>query len=373
LIVRLHVINGFEKDCLLLERQGRFALVDGGSAGTFEHHLQPYLQQQLGTAGTLDAVIVSQVDSDHSAGVVDLLADLERARVDGDARTVTVADVWYNSFGATMDNPEGSLQSSLQAMMSLAGRSNVAAANGASALLGIKQGARLRRLAIKLGIPLNGAFGGQVISQEQQTGVKWGFGDTTFEVVGPTAANLRELQRDWVTWIENNLDAFATGNVAAMANADQGIPNLSSIVLLGATPKGDVLLTGDARGDHILQGLEQAGAVSGGGARQFRLIKVQHHGSDRNITREFFDRLTADIYVISADGKHGNADDQVLTMLVDSAHAAGRTPLIVVTNDTPSVASLAVSRPASQFGYTLAVRSLGEHAMVVDLETGAIA
>jgi hypothetical protein len=59
LIVRLHVINGFEKDCLLLERQGRFALVDGGSAGTFEHHLQPYLQQQLGTAGTLDAVIVS--------------------------------------------------------------------------------------------------------------------------------------------------------------------------------------------------------------------------------------------------------------------------------------------------------------------------
>ena len=371
--MRLHVINAFEGDCLLLERKGRFALVDGGPAGTFEHHLQPYLRQQLGTAGTLDAVMVSHVDSDHIAGVLDLLADLERARVDGDAHTVTVADVWHNSFGATIDNPEGSLQSNLQAMMSLAGRSKVAAANGSIALLGIKQGVRLRRLAVKLGIPLNGAFGGALISQEKQTGVNWSFGDTTFEVVGPTAANLRELQGDWVRWIENNLDAFATGNVAAMTNADKSIPNLSSIVLLAATPHGDALLTGDARGDHILQGLEQAGAISEGGARHFRLIKIQHHGSDRNITREFVDRLTADIYVISADGKYGNPDDQVLTMLVDSAHAVGRTPLIVVTNDTPSVARLALSRPANQFGYTLAVRGPGEHASVVDLATGAIA
>ena len=370
--MRLHVINAFEGDCLLLESKGRFALVDGGPNGTFEQHLQAYLRQIIGDDGTLDVVLVSHVDADHIAGVLDLLADLERARVDRDPKAITVSDLWHNSFGRTIDDAEGSLQGNLQAMMSLAGRAQVAAANGSLALLGIRQGARLRRLAVKLGIPLNDTFSGQLISQEKQAAVKWSFGAATIQVVGPTAANLRELRTEWIKWIENNLDAFAMGDAAAMANADKSIPNLSSIVLLGTTPHGDVLLTGDARGDHILQGLEKSGAITRGGARHFRLIKLQHHGSDRNVTREFFDRLTADIYVISADGKHGNPDDDVLTMLVDSAHAAGRKPLIVLTNDTPSVGRFSRARPAGQFGYSLGMRDTSKHAIVVDLQSGTV-
>ena len=97
-------------------------------------------------------------------------------------------------------------------MMSLAGRANVAAANGAAALLGIRQGVRLRRATVKLRIPLNATFGGQLISQDRQAGVRWNFGNTTFDVVGPTADNLRELQQEWVAWLENNLDAFATSD-----------------------------------------------------------------------------------------------------------------------------------------------------------------
>jgi len=258
-------------------------------------------------------------------------------------------------------------------MISQAGRASVAAANGSIALLGIAQGARLQRLAAQLGIPINDFFGGGRITQEGALGKQWSFGDATFSVVGPTNANLAELQADWIKWIEKNIDTFALGDAMAMANADKSVPNLSSIVLFGETPYGDILLTGDARGDHILQGLEQSGKIELGKRRPLRILKVQHHGSDRNVAADFFQRLPADIYLISANGKYGNPDVDTLKMIVDSAHADQRHAMIVVTNEAPSLNELQRLRPSGQYDYDLVVRDPNRLAAVIDLEKGAVA
>ena len=42
---------------------------------------------------------------------------------------------------------------------------------------------------------------------------------------------------------------------------------------------------------------------------------MPHHGSSRNVDEAFFARVTADHYVFSADGRHGNPDPQTLRML----------------------------------------------------------
>jgi len=369
--MRIHAINAAEGDCLLLESDGAYALIDGGIAGNYAANLQPYLLQEIGAAGHLEVILVSHVDTDHITGIIDLLADIERARADGEPDDpVEVGDLWHNSFGTTLETATGALFANLQAMMSQAGRANFAAANGSVALLGIAQGARLQRKAAQLGISLNGFFGGKRITQETMVGQTWSLGGADFVVAGPTIANLKELQDDWIKWIERNMDAFALGNSQAMANADKSVPNLSSIVLFGSTPHGDILLTGDARGDHILQGLEQGGLIAAGATRSLRLLKVQHHGSDRNVAADFFKRLPADIYLISANGKHGNPDDEVLAMIVDLAHADNRKPLIVVTNEAPSLAWLRQNRPQAQFGYELIVRDPGKHAVLIDLVSG---
>ena len=371
--MKIHAINAFEGDCLLLESGGpgrRFALVDGGPPTTFDTHLGSYLQSKIGSGGTLEAVIVSHVDRDHIVGVLDLIADLEARLADGTQQTVQILDIWHNSFARTIDDGEGSIVSRLHGMMSAAGKASFLAANGSLALLGIREGERLRRQALKLGLPLNGKFNGGLISVDEQDGVTWDFGDATFSVVGPTAANLQQLRQEWARWIEDHIDEFEEGDPQAMANADRSIPNLSSIVLLGTTPDGDILLTGDARGDHILQGLEQSQSVPVGGSRHFRLLKVQHHGSDRNVARDFFERLTADIYLISADGKHGNPDFEVLEMIVDVAQQQQRQPLIVVTNAPAAVQKLRTEKPPQTSGYTLAVRDQDKDAIVVDLASG---
>ncbi len=368
--MRIHAIDAAEGDCLLLESDGNFALIDGGIAGNYDATLRPYLQRTVAPPGKLQAVVTSHIDADHITGVLDLFADIERARADKEPRDpMQIADLWHNSFGTTLDTTKGALFANLQAMMSQAGRANVAALNGSLSMRGIAQGARLQRLAAQLGIPVNAFFGGRRITQEGALGQQWQFGSASLVVAGPTTANLAELQNDWIEWIERNMDAFALGDREAMANADRSVPNLSSIVLFGRTPDGDILLTGDARGDHILRGLEQSGSIPVGGQHHLRLLKVQHHGSDRNVARQFFERLPAEIYLLSANGKNGNPDQEVLAMIVDVAHASQRTPLIVVTNETASLAWLRAERPPAQFGYQLIVRDPARHAVVIDLAT----
>jgi beta-lactamase superfamily II metal-dependent hydrolase len=45
------------------------------------------------------------------------------------------------------------------------------------------------------------------------------------------------------------------------------------------------------------------------------VLKCPHHGSDRNVDNDYFERILADHYVISADGKHGNPDVPTLEMI----------------------------------------------------------
>ena len=91
--------------------------------------------------------------------------------------------------------------------------------------------------------------------------------------------------------------------VAAFAKKgeDKSPYNLSSIVVLAEMNEKRMLLTGDALGRYVTDGLEKAGKMKDGKIR-LDLLKMPHHGSSRNTTPEFFQKVTADHYVFSADG-----------------------------------------------------------------------
>lgn len=108
-------------------------------------------------------------------------------------------------------------------------------------------------------------------------------------------------------------------NQQALASfTDDSIPNLSSIVALAEADGRRVLLTGDARGDKVLAGLEMTGLLAPGGTLSLDLLKVPHHGSDRNLATIFFQRLPARHYVFSGDGEHGNPERATLEMLLEA-------------------------------------------------------
>ncbi len=77
-----------------------------------------------------------------------------------------------------------------------------------------------------------------------------------------------------------------------------------------------ILLTGDARGDKTLKGLEQADLLTSG-VLKVDVLKVPHHGSNRNVKPDYFKKIIAETYVFSGNGDNGNPDRDTLEMLFD--------------------------------------------------------
>jgi hypothetical protein len=83
-------------------------------------------------------------------------------------------------------------------------------------------------------------------------------------------------------------------------------------------------LTGDARGDYILGSLERAGRLRDDGV-DLDVLKVQHHGSAHSCDPEFFARVRARHYVISADGRYDNPDRATLEAIATGRGDSGYT------------------------------------------------
>ena len=69
--------------------------------------------------------------------------------------------------------------------------------------------------------------------------------------------------------------------------------------------------------DHVLAGLDEAG-IAHDAKTHVDILKLPHHGSIRNMRAEFFASVTADHYVISADGRHGNPETETLELIAGS-------------------------------------------------------
>jgi hypothetical protein len=137
-------------------------------------------------------------------------------------------------------------------------------------------------------------------------------------VVGPLQRELVALQGAHDRWLRERKKGKTKGAESSLAAfVDSSIPNLSSLVLLVQAGAKQMLLTGDARGDKILEGLQLAGLLKPGtkSTMHVDVLKVPHHGSANNVETSFFERVTADHYVMSGNGEHGNPERETLEML----------------------------------------------------------
>lgn len=367
---KLHAVQAEFGDCLLLEfgsqAAPRFVLIDGGPQTVYQNHLRSVLEP-LGAAGhRLDLVMLSHVDIDHVAGLIDLFSELRDQQANSDDPLIRIDGLWHNSFDRAID-PDASITPRLAAAFLAAGSQAASVMSDSDiALQGVKEGNTLRVLSLQLGIPLNSACNGEVITTETAN-APIAVGELELTVVGPTTDNLNALHDEWIRWLDANEDAITNGDPLVMANADRSIPNLSSISVVAKADGKTILLTGDARSDHILDGLKSAGLTDNQGQAHFDVFKLPHHGSDRNITKTFFRKVTADVYVVSANGKHDNPDLATLIWLVEAAKESARIIEIVATNVTISATKLTEEYPPQEYGYTLRFRAENEHLVTVDL------
>ncbi len=272
--------------------------------------------------------------------------------------------MWHNSFAQAVGGAD--IEPKVRAALRDAGRLGAAMPAVAGVLRGVGEGDALRAAALALGIPLDAGFpGGQVLVGTRPS---LGLEPLAVTVVGPSRTILDRLRTQWLGWLARHRRvgvAPAEGRRSAVA-LDRSVPNLASIVLLVELQGRSILLTGDARADQVFDGMAEAGVLDGDGRRHVSVLKMPHHGSIRNVTADFLQRVTADTYVISADGRYGNPDKEALELIVEVAHDAGRRIELALTNVTDSSADLLASHPPATYGYTVRTLRPGSHALAID-------
>ena len=207
-------------------------------------------------------------------------------------------------------------------------------------LASVAQGQQLHGYATRLGLAdtMNHPFQPLVAAKPKQRPAK--LEGLTLRVIGPSLKEIEGLRKAWKAKRDESI---------TVAYADRSPYNLSSITVMAEYGGKRMLLTGDARGDHILAGLKSAGLLSDDRIH-VDLLKLPHHGSQNNATAEFFEQVTADVYVVSGDNvKFPNPHKKAMQWLADAR--AGEDFAIYCTYDLPHMTSL--------FGSKLVVPSAG--------------
>jgi hypothetical protein len=341
MIFTLEALEARQGDALLLHwgdpADPRLIVIDGGPRGVYRRSVKPRLEELRAAREEPDEplpveiLMVSHVDDDHIAGVLDLAAELIDLDEQKKPLPWDVLTLWHNSFDDILGNQGEELLAALSAALGPVVTSGVVPAGlpihreAALVLANVRQGRVLRQNAEKLGLLINDPFvhpadlerpGLVRATAGEPTKVELD-GGLTLTVVGPTQDRLTALQEEWDAELPAILakERAAQEEAAAAAFDDESVPNLSSIVVLAEADGRKMLLTGDARGDFVLDSLEATGLLEPGGTLELDLLKMPHHGSHRNVEEVFLERLPAAHYVISANGQHGNPDLPTLETL----------------------------------------------------------
>jgi beta-lactamase superfamily II metal-dependent hydrolase len=350
-MLQLHVIQAAFGDSLLLEygEKSKYILIDGGPKDVYNDSLRPEIDRIIGK-GVLEALIITHVDMDHIKGILDLLTELKRQTDAQEVHFIKIKDLWLNSFSNTLDT-SGEIATKLAEVRSASSNSSKEINAVESALLGVKEGFQVTRLANMLGIPMNTvAPNGLFTVDTNETDIM--FDELSLTIIGPTQSNLDALRTDWINWLDNREQEIADGKFDILAFSDNSVPNLSSLMFLIKENDKTILFTGDGRGDHLIQGLRAKNLLIND-KMHVNIFKVPHHGSARNSNKMLYENITADTYVISANGKNGNPDLITLSWIVESAKESGRNIRIVVTNETETTKKLIASYPPVDWTYTI--------------------
>ncbi|GAB2881828.1 MBL fold metallo-hydrolase [Streptomyces deserti] len=343
-------------DCFLVHwgaPDERVMLVDGGPGGVYRATLRGRLRQLAGHSGGaphLDVVCLSHVDDDHAGGLVRLLRDMRQAQQDGDDLPYAVDTLWFNSVEELVDQRAPGLSASVRPLVESAARDD------AAVTASYHQGRDIRNAATALRLDGNAPFGGPLMEGAEAT-----LHDLDVTVVAPDDAALAELEECW-----RKAKQRGDPDVIAAAYDDGSVPNLSSIVLLLRHEGRTALLTGDARGDHVLAGLRELGLLGDSEPLHVDLLKLPHHGSDRNVEPGFFEQVHADHYVISADGvRHHHPHEDTLRWLVES-RAPDDAYVIHLTNHIP-FAEETLTRLREGRAFDVDVRAPTDQALVIPI------
>jgi ribonuclease BN (tRNA processing enzyme) len=372
--LKLIVVQAQFGDCLLLqsynEDKNNFILVDGGTSQTYEKDLKFVISKLRSKQKKVDLVILSHIDNDHILGLLDLFEDIKRNR-EANADEL-IGGLWHNSFKDITDEKTDS--SRLMQKLFLSNQFSAIGLNTnrthlpvIGALKGIAEGRDLTKIAKSLHIPINQQFGGRliIVGNEYKS---LEVGNMKFTILGPTEKNLDKLRKIWNDWLTKHLTSLTkVSDWQALKILDASVSNLSSIMFMVESQRKKLLFTGDGLGEDVVDVLSERGLLDSEGKCHVNIMKVPHHGSERNASREFFNTVTADSYVISANGRDDNPSLATLKWIIESRRKKNKIIKIYLTNRTDKTDKILQKYDQKKFQYRFTFLRNGSHSLEIQL------
>ncbi len=267
-------------DSILVKSDGQNMLIDGGDDAKY---LFNELDTIFSVGECLDYLVITHHDSDHIKGIIDFLRELKNNRY-GEP-TEFVKRVYFNSPRLLKNKPIPQ----------------------STNLLSYKQASDIEILISSLGLGWDKAL----IADSSIT-----LGEIQISCLSPTeeiadgyasakGAYLSPNERsDW------NKSLSDLGKYIADKSLDDRIPNQSSIVLQLEFDGKKGLLTGDITPKRFESIILKLYEDNDNNILQFDFIKLPHHGSHRNITKEIISKINCSKYVICTDGNNHSLPDK---------------------------------------------------------------
>ena len=327
-IFTLEALPAHKGDSLILyfgtQATPKLAVIDGGPSKVYQPALRPRLcdiRAARGIADTdpldIDLLMISHIDDDHIKGILEFAKELKESEDLHRPKFARIATLWHNTFDDIIGNSE--IPETVTASLASMGSDDFQAGTDpdmAFILSSVRQGRDLRGYAKALRWETNNPFDPLVMmAKHNDSDVTRFGGGLSIKIIGPRRDELQELQKRYDEFLRDNNLGRDSAEAALAATQDESVPNLSSIVTLAEAGGKMMLLTGDARGGKITDALQERGLASAAVPLKVDVLKMPHHGSDRNVTPEFFRLIKADHYVFCGDGSHGNPERATVEML----------------------------------------------------------
>lgn len=308
---RLTLHPGNDGDCIQLTWGTtpilHHLIVDLGRSATYKA-----IKPELKNIENLELFVMSHIDADHIAGAIPMLRE--------DLPLFKPKRVWFNS------------------------RPQLRAAETRSPILepmSVRQGEKLARGIVNFGWPWNTEFDSEIVSIDSPEATKpitiadgltirlLSPGDSQLINLLPkwdeelAAANLRTFDPDDdPDPMSKNFEPFGLLNVSALAATDYEHDttetNGASIAFIAEFQNKRVLLAGDAHSE-VLEAALKPLADAEGGAFHIDLMKISHHGSKANTSKDFPGLIDCTRFAISTNGtRHHHPDAETIARYFDA-------------------------------------------------------
>lgn len=318
--MKIEFLKAFNGDCIYLsytiDEKNRNILIDGGVPNTYcslkgkkgkseDGELKTLIESLREKNKKIDLLILTHVDDDHIGGILRWF-EKDRNALD------MVDQVWFNSGRLIKESfeqeKEEEYDNSIEFVIEPDTDTSIAQGVKFEDFIESKKGLWKRKLIKSPGI-LN-------------------FEDIEFTILSPNDSKLKLLLKKWEKEEVESLETAAKETDYAMSikkhiqndtsyEEDKAVHNGSSISFVLSLQDKKMLFLGDAHPSVLVASLQELG-FSKRNPITVDFVKLSHHGSMFNNSRELFELLDSKKYVISTNGnKHLHPHKRLLARLIN--------------------------------------------------------